>query len=159
MKKGFTYIVTTMLLIILISGVVIVSNYNAPGNKINPVAILAKNYENEFLNILNSGSSVEDINQFNYRFKKFINSNNYDSKLCNLITTENGIIASNFMDQNCDLMINGVSNQTITENNTIITDIFINDTNIYLCNCYYKAGENIYYIDIYNENSKTTFKN
>lgn len=159
MKKGFTYIVTTMLLIILISGVVIVSNYNAPGNKINPVAILAKNYENEFLNILNSGSSVEDINQFNYRFKKFINSNNYDSKLCNLITTENGIIASNFMDQNCDLMINGVSNQTITENNTIITDIFINDTNIYLCSCYYEAAKNIYYLDIYNENSETIFKN
>lgn len=159
MKKGFTYIVTTMLLIILISGVVIVSNYNTNRKKTNPVTILAKNYENELLNILDSGSSVEDVNQLNYAFKKFINSNNYDAKLCNLITTGNGLIASNFMDQNCDLIINGDINQTITENETIITDMFINDTNIYLCNCYYRAGENIYYIDIYNENSKTTFKN
>ena len=159
LNKGFTYIITTMLLIILISGVVIVSNYNSNKNKTNPVATLAKNYENEFLNILETGSTVEDINLLNYRFKKFINSNNYDAKICNLITTENGLIASNFMDQNCDLIINGEKRQTITENDTIITDIFINDTNIYLCSCHYKAGENIYYIDIYNENSKTIFKN
>ena len=80
LNKGFTYIITTMLLIILISGVVIVSNYNSNKNKTNPVATLAKNYENEFLNILETGSTVEDINLLNYRFKKFINSNNYDAK-------------------------------------------------------------------------------
>lgn len=158
MNKGFTYIITTMLIVILISGVVMIIKYNNRSSS-NPVATLAKNYENEFLSILENDASVEDINLFNYRFKKFINSNNYDARICNLITTKNGLIVSNFMDQNCDLMINGENRQTITENTTILTDIFINDTNIYLCNCYYKAGENIYYIDIYNENSKTIFKN
>lgn len=159
MNKGFTYIITTMLIIMLVSGVVMITKYNRKSSS-NPVATLAKNYENEFLNILEKGASVENINQFNYKFKKFVNSNNYDARICNLITTEDGLIVSNYMDQNCELMI-GDNQQTITENTTTIvdTDIFINDTNIYLCNCYYKAGENIYYIDIYNENSKIIFKN
>lgn len=159
MEKGFTYIITTMLLILLISGVIIISNYNSSKLKNNSTTILAKNYETEFLNLLESNPSAEDINQFNYNFKKFINSNNYDSKMCNLIKTEDGLIVSNFLDQNCDLMVNGSKNQTLTENNTEIIDIFINDTNIYLCSCYYDAGKNIYYLDIYNENSETIFKN
>ena len=72
LNKGFTYIITTMLLIILISGVVIVSNYNSNKNKTNPVATLAKNYENEFLNILETGSTVENINLLNYRLRNLL---------------------------------------------------------------------------------------
>ena len=159
MRKGFTYIITTMLLIILISGVIIVSNYNSSKLKTNITQTLGKNYETEFLNILDFNPSEEDINLFNYNFKKFINSNNYDSKICNLVVTENGLVASNFMDQNCDLMVNGLKNQTLLENTTTTIDIFINDTNIYLCSCYYEAAKNIYYLDIYNENSETIFKN
>lgn len=159
LNKGFTYLVTTILLIILISGIVIISNYNANKSKINPATILAKNYENELIALLESEPTIEDINLFNFNFKKFINSNNYDSKLCNIITTKNGIIASNFMEQDCNLMINGDNNRTITGNSTVGIDIFINDTNIYLCSCNYEVGKNNYYLDIYNESSKIIYKN
>jgi len=158
LKKGFTYIITTMIIIILITGVVIMSNTNQK-SKTKTVSYIAKNYETEFIYKISEIPTIQDINQFNYNFIKFINSNNYDAKICNIIKTSESTILSNFTDIDCNLMINGDYNQTISKNTTISIDTFINDTNIYLCNCYNVGEKNIYYIDIYNENSKTIFKN
>jgi len=147
-----------MIIIILISGVYLIS-YSTNNSKSNPSKTLAKNYEIEFLNLSQNNPTPQDINGLNYYFKKFINSNNFDSKICNILESGEHIILSNYTDSSCNILINGDNNGTLAQNSTTTIDRFINNTNIYLCSCYYESGKNIYYIDIYNENSKTILKN
>ena len=147
-----------MIIIILISGIYLIS-YSNNNVRDSPSKILAKNYEIEFLNLSQNNPTSQDINSANYYFKRFINSNNFDSKICNILETSDLIILSNYTDASCSIIINGDNNGTLAQNSTTTIDRFINNTNIYLCSCYYESGKNIYYIDIYNENSKTILKN
>ena len=157
-EKGFTYIITTMIIIILITGLVLINNPEKKVINTTP-KILAKNYEIEFLNLTTTSTNAEDLNNLNKRFEKFVNSNNYNASICSIVETEDYIYLSNFTGEDCQMIINGEENQLINDNTTVTIDRFINNTNIYLCSCYYVSGKNIYYIDIYNENSKTILKN
>ncbi len=158
MKKGFTYIITTMIIIILISSIFII--FNPVKKTVNTTPnILAKNYEIEFLKLSSSNPTIQDINNLNYGFKKFTNSNNYDVKICSIVENQTSIILSNYTSENCNLVIDGMFSGVVYDNSTVTIDRFINNTNIYLCSCYYAGGKNVYYIDIYNENSKTILKN
>lgn len=147
-----------MIIIIFISGLVIISN-TSPKVKTKTVNAIAKNYETELIYAINNDPTVQNINNLNKNFITFINSNNFDAKICNILKNSQELILSNFMNKDCNLMINGDLNQIISNNTTIAIDIFINDMNIYLCNCYYEGEKNVYYLDIYNESSETIFKN
>lgn len=157
MEKGFTYIITTMILIMLITGIILINKPNKQPIVQTPY-FLVKNYEIEF-NYLNQGSVDENIiNTFNLNFLNYINSYNYSAEFCNIIDTKNHIYFSNFTGTDCNLMIGEDVNQTVSNQSTIKIDRFINDMNIYLCSCNY-LRENSYYIDIYNENLKLIYKN
>jgi hypothetical protein len=147
-----------MMIIILISGIVLINNPIRKTINITP-KVLAKNYEIEFLNLTTNNPTAEDLNNLNKRFEKFVNSNNYDTGICSIVETEDYILLSNFTGVDCQMIIDGNENQLINDNTTVTIDRFINNMNIYLCSCYYISGENIYYIDIHNEDSKTILKN
>lgn len=147
-----------MVIIIVISGIFIINNTSSklPNNQ---AKYIAKNYEVEYLAIITNNLTQENIDNFNHNFKKFINSSNYDSEICSISETEEDIYISNYMGKNCNLTINGDFNQIVYDNDTIVIDRFINNTNIYLCSCSYVSGKNSYYINIYNDDSKTILKN
>jgi len=159
MKKGFTYIITVMILIISITGIILI---NRP-NKIiinHNAQQLINNYQEEFLVFsLNDVADENTITSYNTNFSNYVNSYNYNIELCNIIESEEYIYFSNFTGNDCDLYIDEDVNQTINDKTTIRIDRFINNTNIYLCNCNYQRGKNSYYINIYNEDIKIIYEN
>lgn len=159
MKKGFTYIITVMILIISITGIILI---NRP-NKIiinHNAQRLINNYQEEFLVFsLNDVADENTITSYNTNFSNYVNSYNYNIELCNIIESEEYIYFSNFTGNDCDLYIDEDVNQTINDKTTIRIDRFINNTNIYLCNCNYQRGKNSYYINIYNEDIKIIYEN
>ncbi len=159
MKKGFTYIITTMILILLITGILVI---NKPTKlpKVSTQQFLSKNYQIEFSKLCAKSNIDENtIDAFNTVFLNYISSYNYDVKMCNIIEKETSIYLSNYTGEPCDLVVDGVVLQTINDKTTKKIDRFINNMNIYLCNCEYKTGRNIYYINIYNNNVRTIYKN
>lgn len=158
MKKGFTFIITTMVIILLISGILIFNNQKKETNQKAPY--LAKNYENEFLFFSKQENLDENkINNFNLSFKKYFNSYNYSVNLCSIIETEEYLYISNFYQEPCKLIINGEEEGEIGKDSTYKIDRFINDTSIYLCSCNYKTGYNSFYLDIYNKKIKLIYRN
>jgi len=158
MKKGFTYIITTMILIVIISSIIIINATTTTTISKHPI-FLSENYENEFL-ILNQNNVNENrINTFNSSFIEYINSYNLDVELCNIIDDGNNLYFSNYTGNTCALIIDGKIDQEINNNTTIKRDRFINEMNIYLCNCNYYVGENKYHISISGEYLKIVKEN
>lgn len=158
MKKGFIYIITTMILIMLITGIVVLNSTHS--RTIEKAPFFVKNYVTEFLYFSSKDAlSLEEINSFNSGFKDHINSYNYSTNICNIIETNEGVFLSNYTDNDCEIMIDEDNNLVVESNSTKKIDMFINQTNIYLCSCKYIDGQNSYYIDVYNKNIKIIEKN
>ncbi|HOW29495.1 MAG TPA: hypothetical protein PK685_02375 [archaeon] len=159
MKKGFTYIITVMILIISITGIILINRPNKTITNHNAQQLI-NNYQEEFLVFsLNDVADENTITSYNTSFSNYVNSYNYNIELCNIIESEEYIYFSNFTGNDCDLYIDEDVNQTINDKTTIRIDRFINNTNIYLCNCNYQRGKNSYYINIYNEDIKIIYEN
>ena len=159
MKKGFTYIITVMILIISITGIILINRPNKTITNHNAQQLI-NNYQEEFLVFsLNDVADENTITSYNTNFSNYVNSYNYNIELCNIIESEEYIYFSNFTGNDCDLYIDEDVNQTINDKTTIRIDRFINNTNIYLCNCNYQRGKNSYYINIYNEDIKIIYEN
>jgi hypothetical protein len=157
-KKAFMFIITTLIIISLISLLII--NIRTIPNNSKLINNLSENYISEFL-ILNKDNNlnIQKIDNFNNSFLKFINSHNYNVKICNIIKNNNDIYISNYLGEDCNLFIAEDLNRTINNNSTIKIDNFINNMPIYLCNCTYINYNNVYYIDIYNYNNQIINKN
>lgn len=159
MKKGFTYIITTMILIMLITGIILINRPNKTPIKETP-QLLVKNYEIEF-NVFSSTSNLDEnvIDAFNLNFSNYINSYNFSTEICTIIEDANYIYFSNYTGNNCDLLIGEDVNQTLSDKSTVKIDRFINNMSVYLCNCNYVREKNSYYINIYDEDIKIINEN
>jgi len=151
--KGFTYIIIVAIIVIFITMLLLLVK---PNDIINDQPkTLADNYKIELSFLIDNGISDEnDINNFNNSLINYIQSHNYNAKICNIIDDRNQYIyVSNYLGENCGLYINSVMNQTVDDKESVRIDRFINDMNIYLCNCNLRHtdGYNVaYYINIYN---------
>ncbi len=158
MNKGFTYIITVMILIMLITSLILINRPNKQPS--NNASFISKNYEIEFLYLSSSNVLDENkINSFNSNYLNHINSYNYSAEICNIIETEDYIFFSNFTGESCDLVIDDEVSQVVNDKTTTKIDRFINNMNIYLCSCNYEKGKNSYYLDIYNEDIRIINKN
>jgi hypothetical protein len=159
-QHGFTYIIIVTFIAVFLTALLLLIK---PFNNIDCTPqVLSDNYKNELTTLIGTGiNNISDINEFNNSFKNYIQSHNYNVKLCNIIDDRNQYIyISNYLGESCGLYVNSVMMQTLDDRNSIRIDRFINDMNIYLCNCNLRHTDgysSIYYIDVYS--SKTNIIN
>ncbi len=155
-SKGYMFIIIVMITIGLISGIIIITRSLPKNDSI--IEDLVKNYEQEF-----SRFSITDVNEettdaFQKSFIYFIKARNHDIEVCSIFADNDYYYVSNYLDEDCDFYVNDVNISTIVRNSTQKIDRFINDTNIYLCNCEYKNIDS-YYIKINDSKNQIIKKN
>lgn len=148
-SKGFTYIIVTIILIMSISGVLILNNQRQVSQTDYKQEMLASNFSNEFDIILNSALSEEEIDTKLLSMYNYIKSHSQNVKFCTILEDENSFYFSNYTGDNCDLVKDDEVIGQVMDKTTLKTDRFINNTNIYLCNCTY-IDISGYYLKIYN---------
>ena len=159
-NKGFTYIIVSIIIIISISALLIINKQGVIENKTDKKQeYLAKNFVNEFEIISNQELETNDLNNKLNNIFDFIKSHGQNVKFCTIIHDDNNLYFSNYTGEPCNLIIDDEIIQEISHKTTIQTDRFINNTNIYLCNCIY-TDISVYYLSIYdNENQIIQLKN
>jgi hypothetical protein len=155
-EKGYAFIIIVMITIGLISGVILMSN-NITQQE-DKTKELLRNYEIEFSKISTQDINEETISNFAESFVDFINAQSYDVEFCSIFADDEYYYVSNYLGKSCIFYVNDVNKAEINNNNTEKIDIFINDTNIYLCNCEYN-NYNSYYIKIYDSKNQIIKKN
>lgn len=97
-KKGFTYIIISVMIMIFITVLFVYStNINYQEN-IAPKIL--NNYKNEINIFIKEDLNIEKLDLFNDSFIKYALSNNYNVKLCNVIFDGNNtFIVSNYLNQ------------------------------------------------------------
>ena len=153
--KGFTYVIVTIILIMSISGLLILNNQNQTDQIDNQQEVLANNFSYEFNVISNGETSIEKIDEKLNNLYNYIKSHSQNIKFCTIIEDENNLYFSNYLGESCNLIVDDEINQEVPDKTTIKTDRFINNTNIYLCNCTY-IDISGYYLNIYNNKNQIT---
>ncbi len=119
---------------------------------------LANNYNIEFSKISTLDKNTTFINNFQKSFINFAKAQNHEIKLCSIFADDNSYYVSNYLGEDCVFVVNDVNKQIVYNNSTIKIDRFINETNIYLCNCEYKNFDS-YYINLYDSKNQIIKKN
>jgi hypothetical protein len=154
-SKGFTYIIVTIILIMSITGVLILNNQKQVSQTDYKQEMLASNFNNEFEVLLNSDLSEETIDEKLLNIYNYIKSHSQEVKFCTIIEDENCFYFSNYTGNTCNLIKDEEIINQVANKNTLKTDRFINNTNIYLCNCTY-IDISGYYLNIYNNKNQIT---
>ncbi len=145
-----------MITIGLITTIIILSTSLPKEDKITENIIT--NYENEFSRISREDKNTTFIDAFQNSFVNFINAQNHNTKLCTIFADEDHYYVSNYLGKDCMFRVNDENRQIVYNNSTTKIDRFINETNIYLCNCEYKNFDS-YYIMIYDSKNQIIKKN
>lgn len=159
-NKGFTYIIVSIIIIISISALLIINKQGFSENKTDKKQeFLIDNFINEFEVLSNQDLESNDVNNKLEKLFDFIKSHGQNVKFCTIIQDDNYMYFSNYTGESCNLVIDDEIIQEISHKTTIQTDRFINNTNIYLCNCIYTDISG-YFLSIYdNENQIIQLKN
>ncbi len=156
-EKGYTFILIVMITIGLVTGIIIMSREIPKEETITNH--LVNNYTNEFSRISVKEKDETIIKNFQESFITYIRANNHDVELCSIFADNNYYYVSNHLKKDCNFMVDGEIRGEIIENGSITKiERFINDTNIYLCNCEYKNLDS-YYINIYDSKNRIIKKN
>lgn len=155
-QKGYAFIMIVMITMGLISATIILSR-NLPKQE-TITKDLVNNYNIEFSEISRLDKNTTIINNFQISFINFVNAQNHNLKLCSIFADEENYYVSNYLGKDCMFVIDDVNKQMVSNNSTTKIDRFINETNIYLCNCEYKNFDS-YYINLYDSKNQIIKKN
>jgi hypothetical protein len=148
-KKGFTYIIIVVIIMIFTTMIFLISkNINYTDNKSQTII---NNYKNEMNYIVLNNLDENNLDQLNSSFKNYIQTNNYNSKICSIVFDGNNTYyLSNYQDTNY-AAINTDETIIILRENVV--------ANIIFGSCTLELGnlKNKYYLEIYNNKEKNIY--
>ncbi|MFH1751431.1 MAG: hypothetical protein ABH821_00620 [archaeon] len=150
-EKGFVFILGALIFIGLIIAFFFAANISVQPT-VNSSDFLLDNFSNEFyfvyLTTMSSATTIPivfDLNSnlfdFGVKVKEQAQRSAFEPSFCFIAFDVNaGYVLGNFMQKECSYYFNGVSQGTLTDANSLVKEIFLNDVNISLCECDYNAG-------------------